>query len=683
MNNPITLAFRRLLIALPLLFVLTGCGGGDGPDDSEVEGPYSKIVLTHTLEPGGLQAQGDVIRMKAAVAELSRDLSQYSVHVNRAIVTEAQLHLNADVLTIRAHLLEGKNEIFVIAPDANGALINADFEIWAGTAMVAGQVIDASGNPVAGAEVVATLGDDQRVKATTTTDTAGNYQLRNFPARTVMVSVTGPTGLPGITSGVAGGLFSDVVLRPFGTPVSVNNNDFHLGTEGWISHDGVPLTLTPHIENPGPATPADIVRNTHATEARQDSPYEAAALTVNTSDLVLATQGHGKRTASYTFNPPVMAQSVRIRYRFQTAEYPTYYGSKYNDSFSVALRSQGGKSLAESGTLNGLSRAAFDATGSTAWRELSTPLTARGEPVEIRLSIANVGDHKYQSKIVVDIVDTTPLSIASAKVFDIDNAPLTFLSASTHGYFGGHTRVHANFQVNGSAEATLKALELQVLQGGVVKARGTLRDALASTLYRKFDGQPIALNDAQLAFEIPAGELVNIQTDTDGVLALKLVATTDTNEHADYDLGRFPLLSHWTGTDRYGARDETRGGDDWATPLTNDVCKTVKVTWGDFSNMNGGSFAPDHATHRLGKDIDGWYPGYQNRDAAAATKMLELLNAPGTSGKVKSVLVTHKASAGNAFYDVYKDQILADGRAAKSIIRNHPGHNTHFHWALY
>ena len=277
MKNPITMALRRLLTALPLVFVLTGCGGGDGPDDSEVEGPFSAMVLTHVLPEGGLQSQLEPIRLKATGGELSPEISKYIVSLNDAILDESKVAILDNELVMSSTLIEGLNKIYIYAPDRSGNAAQPDFEIWAGTAMVAGLVIDASGNPVAGAEVVATLGDDQRVKASTTTDAAGNYQLRNFPARTVLVSVTGPTGLPGITSGVAGGLFSDVVLRPFGTPVSVNNNDFHLGTEGWISHDGVPLTLTPHIENPGPATPADIVRNTHATEARTMKP-EAATI---------------------------------------------------------------------------------------------------------------------------------------------------------------------------------------------------------------------------------------------------------------------------------------------------------------------------------------------------------------------------------------------------------------------
>ncbi|MNW15283.1 hypothetical protein D3C71_2137380 [compost metagenome] len=63
--------------------------------------------------------------------------------------------------------------------------------------------------------------------------------------------------------------------------------------------------------------------------------------------------------------------------------------------------------------------------------------------------------------------------------------------------------------------------------------------------------------------------------------------------------------------------------------------------------------------------------------------MLALLNTEGVSNKVKTVLVTHTPSPGNAFYDAYKDVRLADGRKATMVIQNYPGHTTHFHWNMY
>jgi len=46
------------------------------------------------------------------------------------------------------------------------------------------------------------------------------------------------------------------------------------------------------------------------------------------------------------------------------------------------------------------------------------------------------------------------------------------------------------------------------------------------------------------------------------------------------------------------------------------------------SNMHAGSFAPDHGSHRTGNDVDGSFPGYNNRDANTAETIINQLNDP-------------------------------------------------------
>ena len=682
MNHSIFRSLRSLTLFLIVSVTLTGCGGADGPQESELEAPFSDMVLHHVVADASLQSSRQPIRLRATGGQLSSEISQLTVYLDDSIVPTAYLDVTNNDLLISAARLEGLHKLVIYAPDTLGNAAVVDIELWDGQNDVRGYVRDDSGVPVAGAAVIASIGDDQRFNAAVVTGSDGSYYLRNFPARTTLVHVTGPTGNPGITSGIPGYPFSDVILRPFGVPVATPNLDFQEGTAGWAASEGAILTLTPHVENPGPATQADVQRNTPPQGADPNSSYEAAALTLNPYDLVLKTQGQGTRTATHIFNPLARARSVRIRYRFQTEEFPRYYGTKFNDSFGVTLRTQGGKVALTSGTLNGMPRAAFDGSRSTAWRDLVIPLSANGESVEISLSVANVADSACQSQIVVDIVDTSPLIISSAALFDIDRTPLQFLSASEHAYFSGQTRVHASFTIQGPADERLTSLTLHVLQDGVIKATGRLLASLESVVYRKFDGQPIVLEGPQMAFEISAVELVNIGSQTDGELALKLVAVTNTQEKTEYDLGQTPLLSRWSGIDRYGKRDFNRGGDDWALPSTNNVCSAVQVTWGDFSNMNGGSFAPDHITHRSGTDVDGWFVGYQNLDTASAKKMLSFLNTEGVGSRVKFVYVTHLMTDGAPFYDAYKRVVLADGRMAKDVIKHRPGHSTHFHWRL-
>jgi len=90
------------------------------------------------------------------------------------------------------------------------------------------------------------------------------------------------------------------------------------------------------------------------------------------NDLRISTRKVSKNPhVSYTFNAP-SSSLVRVRYRFITEEVPAqYWGSKYNDYFSVTIRSEDQEGLArKTATMNALGREAFDEfSGSTNWRE--------------------------------------------------------------------------------------------------------------------------------------------------------------------------------------------------------------------------------------------------------------------------------------------------------------------------
>ncbi|MOA06352.1 hypothetical protein D3C78_1259830 [compost metagenome] len=121
-----------------------------------------------------------------------------------------------------------------------------------GAESVQGRVVDEAGNPVSAAVVIGALADDSTITATTTTDSAGQYVLNDFPKRTAIVTVTGPTGLFGSTTSLAGTAFPDVVLLIFSAPVSLEIHALSRGTTGWINRNGASLSLVDHIENPGP-----------------------------------------------------------------------------------------------------------------------------------------------------------------------------------------------------------------------------------------------------------------------------------------------------------------------------------------------------------------------------------------------------------------------------------------------
>jgi murein endopeptidase len=102
------------------------------------------------------------------------------------------------------------------------------------------------------------------------------------------------------------------------------------------------------------------------------------------------------------------------------------------------------------------------------------------------------------------------------------------------------------------------------------------------------------------------------------------------------------------------------------------------LTWGDFSNMNGGPFPP-HASHRLGLDADGWFPGYNARDAATAATIIGHLNSAAGSD-ITAVFVTFEQISTDPFWQAIRTVVLSDGRRARDVILPVGGHTTHFHW---
>jgi hypothetical protein len=153
----------------------------------------------------------------------------------------------------------------------------------------------------------------------------------------------------------------------------------------------------------------------------------ATAATAADVDLALTTAGEGTQAISRTFTAAPGASSIVVRYRFITSEVPGgYFGSKYNDYFSVAIRSQsGGGATAEGNSMNGLGLGAFDGSGATAWREVSLPVNANGDTVQVDLAVANVADGLYDSQLVVDAV-TQPLRITADKQTACPNETITF-----------------------------------------------------------------------------------------------------------------------------------------------------------------------------------------------------------------------------------------------------------------
>lgn len=360
-----------------------------------------------------------------------------------------------------------------------------------------------------------------------------------------------------------------------------------------------------------------------------------------------------------------------------------YYGSIFNDYFAVSIRSQNaGKQVSEANAMNGFPLAAFDfASGATEWREIDLPVDTQGDVVQVDVTVANVGDNAFDSFVVVDKVEEKKVSITAMELFDIDNSPLAYLSASAHTYFGGNTRIHGTITIKGPEDESLKSVILEIVQGGSVKATATLASGASPALIREFGPtEQVFIDTAQLMFELPSAQAALIDGSTDGIVTLRAKATTISGIEATREFDTAPqILIRHIGNPRYGdGRDEDVGGDDWVKPSVNTVVLYFGFRVGDLSNMNGGIFKP-HKTHQTGNDVDAWFDGYNARDAGTAATILGYLNDVTYGSRISTVYVTYAIESTNAFWNAIKDVTLADGRLAPNVILPVGGHTTHFH----
>ena len=314
------------------------------------------------------------------------------------------------------------------------------------------------------------------------------------------------------------------------------------------------------------------------------------------------------------------------------------------------------------------------------------------------------------------------LRITDLALMDIDDTPLRFLSTDDHDYFDadgvpdatndGNTRIHGTITVQGSPTDELESLELEVSRGGDV-ATAPLSATAEAALLRPFPpGGELSIGAPELLFELPSAEADRFDSDVNGNVALRVRATSRDGHDAERASPAVPRLVRYTGANRYPDypdRDAARGGDDWVLPSVRPAIPVLSAinpgtVWGDFSNMNGGSFRPTHTSHQEGDIGDGDAPWYDARNAATADNFLEMLRHPVYGPRISRVLVTFNRPGtprrlrmdcennrrdtdhGEFYRQIRGERVPAPGggtRLATDVIRPLERHCVHFHMRFY
>lgn len=271
------------------------------------------------------------------------------------------------------------------AHEENYRLMVAKSVFWAGDRRVEVHLVDEDGWPVLFAtNVTLSLAIDPGVTMSLVTS-SGVAVFANLPEESIHVKAQSENMMY-FGLGVLGP--EDVLtltLRQIEAPSPVDNNDLRLGTTaGWNALGGANVFVIPHDENPFPG------------RRMQDMDYDIAA----EADGIGSGQG-----MSRSFQPDPAGGGVVVLFRFTTEEIPEgWFGSQYDDTFSISAWFSGGDPVSVSGSMNSLGRAAFSKSGSTDWMELRLPLSGEsGDPgtVQVDASAANVGDDLYPAAIIV------------------------------------------------------------------------------------------------------------------------------------------------------------------------------------------------------------------------------------------------------------------------------------------
>ena len=604
----------------------------------------------------------------------STDLLNTTVIVNDASYFNADLTLAGNILSLQAALVDGRNTVSVRALDSQGRQLKGEFVIWAGANTLRINLVDESSQPVSQATVTLALADDKSVTKTVETQ-SGQGTFSNVPGTTVVITATTADHRSGFaaTNGNAG--TTTIKLISFQVSSAVANNDISQGVAGW-SVGNAPVTVVPHVEDSGVAA-AHVAGTLNAEVPDQD--------------LVVNTLGQGLQFISRTFKVSPGTKSIEVRYRFQTTEFPGgYFGSRFNDFFNISIRTLSGGAINDGNSMNALGRGAFSPAGLTAWRTAKLPVNKAGDEVQVQLGVANVADGAYDSSITVDYVKESSFAITKAEILDIDNSQLTNLSADDHPYFEKFTYINGTIRIEGEADDALTNLELQIIQGTEVLKSAKLSTAASKKIVKKFGKAGfVEIKNPILMFKLFPNDAASFDSETDKTYSLRLHATSKKGQVSDFDGPSVGLLVRYKGGNRYDPRDELVGGDDWVKPSVRKYATNLSgLSFGDFSNMNGGRFPP-HDEHDRGESIDAWFAGYNSRNGDVARQIIAMLggtqgNPSGVTGgsRIRSVLVAYSRSEGSSFYNAIRGVTLRDGRQADRVISPNSEHVTHFHMTI-
>ena len=258
------------------------------------------------------------------------DKSNYTIFANLDPVTTS-------TSTADAIILPGFSEDYVFltvaALDINGVPIFQSFQLLFGSINMPVLVLGGNGQPAANIQVEANATIYPGIGQIGKTDASGLFIVTNLPETTIGLKAKGGNNEIGVNGVAATTTTVTLKLTPFNPPSDFSNLVFSNGTAGWSNGKIIPHSEKRAVDN----------------------------------DLILSTNAQfDLQTTSSTWKTFPSSNTAFIRYRFITAEVPGgYFGSQYNDYFSITIRADTGASATMFHSMNELGIGAFDSSGAT------------------------------------------------------------------------------------------------------------------------------------------------------------------------------------------------------------------------------------------------------------------------------------------------------------------------------
>jgi hypothetical protein len=355
--------------------------------------PFDALQLVG-LTSTAFNPQTVTARFQLQEATFQPGRSDFRLSINNVSTSIDPAAVSANEVVTTLMLNDGSNDIEFAGFDSFQRPVSFKKRYWAGTNALTVQAVDGANAPVLGAvDVAVKLSDDQDVSSSLST-TTGSATFQNIPSRTVLITARTAANLAGTAGELGSAGTISVPMFSFSLASTIANNDLSQGLAGWVVNN-LTASIVPHQEG-------------------FSSPAVAAS---SNNDVRLVTSGQGPQFLSRTFQTDVQTTKVTVRYRFITSEVPGgYFGSTYNDYFSVMVRSSStGSIINEYNSMNGLGLGAFDGSGATSWREQTLPVNNGGdsvavvanggETVQVDVSVANVADAVLDSQVIVDFIE--------------------------------------------------------------------------------------------------------------------------------------------------------------------------------------------------------------------------------------------------------------------------------------